>query len=210
MAGLSPCDVDAHGFYEQTVPLYESAYQRWVIVFASDDDATEAVVLDRLQLVIAMAGLAPSEYRALKVNVVSDQFPNDLSRAVKVVNPLPQAQDEKLYYASVEFWYAGKERTARWPWKSDGFWGCPEDVVAGVLSVLPPARVPVGPPTVFDEKVNPYLVEAGETVLDAVDAAKQLVPVQQLGGAIQLLMWGGAAVLLFNLFTATRPKSARS
>lgn len=234
VSGFFSCDIDPDKFYAQKVPLYPNQYQRWLVALDKpfgqiDVGSLQSVVVDFLVKVGARAGLVSgvgANFRAVKVLGVSDVKPTTESLAdkggvMKVVEPIPKIHTSPLWssertdmlYVAIEFYYDGSSSEGLWPWSARGFnIRCPEDAISGLIAVMRPVATPVPPEGAMDAALKP-LESAAIAVDDALkpvlkDLKEKLeVPLGEVGGALKVLLWGGAAVLLFNLFRGTSPPS---
>lgn len=189
---LLSCDVDRERLkaLSPRLPLYPGMVNTWVVTFqsqASEADVKRSLSLAWLTLDLPMSttGLRP-EMRDLKIDAWQVGPPAALpSQAERIAIP-PEHLPPGHVYAVVSFLYAGNLQELRpWPWAARGFVvQCPEDVLAGVLAVMPPKAPPAeeqtGTVDVFTRTAN------------------------SLSAASQIVIWGGAALLLLKLHQLTR------
>ena len=187
------CDQDNTALHEKnpSLPLYPGQLNEWVIVFQSgttDSDVRRSIPLffTFAGIPLSVAGLSP-DVQALTLAAWQLGPPKTFPAGSVTLKGYPfEALPKDSIYATIRFVYTGTERTlVPWPWKSRGFViQCPEDVIAGVLSVSPPSPAPADLDP--DDGLNPF-----KKPLDTIETA------------LKVVLWGGAAVLLLNLYRAT-------
>lgn len=121
----------------------------------------------------------------------------------------------------VEFYFEGTTAQLKskqpitgrqWPWyvMGVGAFPCPEEMGpgGGLLAVLPPTTPPLHQITPMEELTSPLrkviiethdLIEKHGPELPTLDDTKSAAL-----GAMNVLLWGGAGILLFNLYQSTR------
>lgn len=211
IGGWFDCRIDAATFASQnpSARLWSNTYQRWLIAVAGDRPASDVDVLFNLKTMLlnpafSKAGL---RYSSLKLVSVSTSAPtsNMLSGAKETArvdlsqlhfgspagSPATSGASPG-YYAVVEFWYEGTASEIRpWPWAARGFFTkCPEDVIAGLVAVMSP-REPTEAELASEQNVLEQLAEPAKAVG------------REVTQALRLVLWGGAAVLVWQIFRAT-------
>lgn len=184
------CDIDRARFRAANprLPLYPGQVNHWLVLTegqASERDVQRAVevALALMDLPFSTAGLSP-DARDIRVDEWQVGPPSTLPRGAQRVQEMPEAALPAGYiYASVSFLYAGtRVEVTPWPWLTRGLViECPEDVIAGVLAVLPP--------TVATKEPLGTLEQIGDS----------------LSTATKVVLWGGAALLLLRLAQLTKP-----
>ena len=215
VAGFFSCEVDRETFYAQKARMFPGEYQRWLIVLERPSVINESTVKKAvsywMQTVAAKSGLkmlAPGNVRDVRVLSAGVQQPSNLSEAVKVVTPVPTfrtgplSSDVKpMLYVAIEFFYDGAAKSIAWPWSARGFINdCPEDIIAGLLAVMP-SRDPARAPPDLGEQI---LIDIADTAGPAIDALSELAPIKEVKNAAKFLLWGGAAVVLFQIYKGSR------
>lgn len=186
------CDIDRARFRAANprLPLYPGQTNHWLVLMegqASERDVLRGVetALALMDLPFSTAGLSP-DARDIRVDEWQVGPPALLPRGAQRVAEMPaEALPAGYIYASVSFLYAGTQtEVVPWPWLTRGLLiECPEDVIAGVLAVLPP--------TVATKEPLGTLEQLGETVSTATKA----------------VLWGGAALLLLRLAQLSKGRS---
>lgn len=188
------CNIDRKQFEaaNPVLPLYPGKTNRWIIAFPSP--VNDADVRATADFFFVFSGVKLDGVKGWRVDKWMPGVPGDLSGAASVVQGLPELPKDYVY-AGVRFVYEGTLTELRpWPWRARGFViRCPEDLIMGTVAVFPPVE-----PTPADIDAAGH----GGSPLDAIREEIQ-APITEVANTLntgtKILIWGGAALLLFHL-----------
>lgn len=195
------CNVDRDELERQNpeLPLYPGKINQWIVAVKASPSG-ESVKQAIAMLFYPFSGIIPLEttgftppVRDLALTSWQVGPPTSLSGAMATLRGFPsEALPKDRIYAAIRFQYMGTEPSlSPWPWRGRGFViRCPEDVIGGVLAVMPPFEPPKE-----SETPGP---------LDRIIGAPLTGAARDIALYAKIIGGAAVAVLLFNLYQWTK------